>query len=1162
MKYNFFYILFFSSISFLFGQIQSNVTWSVSPSPFSENEQISINVKGLDLSKWSTEEAYLWTWFFDSNDVEVNSNVNWNGEWDNSKESMKMTKNNDGSLSFDFKPTDLFQYNGIGKIGVLAKSKDGTGDKKTPDFFFEVGKFDVTIKSPINNPSIISQNGSITISTEGSINLNYYLKNGNDIISESLDNKNFSQVINGPQNTGEGYKLLESTTLKLLCEDANNKENYLIISFDIEIEPSVKEESPPISLQDGINYIDNDPTKIYLQLNVPNKDYVYVLGNFNNYIKSDESLMKRDKTSNKFWIDIKNLQTDNDYFFQYHVFSKNPVSGSPTTVKVADPFSTLILSSYDDIGIPEKSFPNIPDLPSGSVGEFTYFKTGVESYKWKIKNFKKPKKEDLIIYEVLIRDFDKDRNIQNLIDRIEYFKRLNINAIELMPIMEFEGNESWGYNTSYHMALDKFYGTNQKFKEFIDLCHQNGIAVILDLALNHAFGRNPMVKIWMDDPDNNGWGGPSSENPYFNQKAKHSYSVGYDFNHQNNVTQYYTQRVLKHWIENFKIDGIRWDLTKGFTQNCSENDSNCTDKYQKDRVEILKQYADYSWSMDPNHYVIFEHLGSDNEEKEWANYRIKEGKGIMLWGKMNTQFNQLTMGFQDNANINRMDHRTRGFTSNRLISYAESHDEERLMYKNIIYGNSTNSNHDVKNLKTSLQRMNALGSTFILSPGPKMIWHFSEMGMDNSLFTCKDGTIKGKDCKLETKPQPQWDSEWSEISLRREIYNNWKKLIYLKINEPVFEGDYNLSILDNNKLFPQLEVWNNQIIGDSLKYVYVISNFDVKSKNIHPKLPINGEWKNLITLDVIDFNSSFSLELSPGASIVLGNYKDCGSLDFDNDNIGNLCDSDLDGDGVLNEMDDCPNTPLGSKVNTTGCVIFELPVNNNKVSITNASCIGTSDGSLGLSIEDNTHDYSITVTGQNDPITITGENKTSSITGLAKGTYNVCFTVTGQAEYEQCFEVAIGEPKALSAFIDVDNDKRTTNIQLGGSKSYNIEVNGERFEVKGGNFNTTLPTGLSIIIISTDLDCQGVIEREIFISEDIFYYPNPTRGEVDVFVNGEDKGVKMSVFTTKGDLVFTRDQEILGSRKTELDLSGVQAGTYLVTLEGTTVRKTFKIIKK
>ena len=241
--------------------------------------------------------------------------------------------------------------------------------------------------------------------------------------------------------------------------------------------------------------------------------------------------------------------------------------------------------------------------------------------------------------------------------------------------------------------------------------------------------------------------------------------------------------------------------------------------------------------------------------------------------------------------------------------------------------------------------------------------------------------------------------------------------------------------------------------------------------------------------------------------------------------------------------------------------MFELPVNNNKVEITSASCIGASDGSIGLSVEDNSYDYSITVTGK-DPVLINGENKTASITGLAKGTYSICFTVDGQAEYEQCFEVVIGEPKALSAFIDVDNDKRTTSIQLAGSKNYNIEVNGKRHKVKSDNFNTVLPTGLNIIKISTDLDCQGVIEREIFISEDIFYYPNPTKGEVDVFVNGEDRGVKMSVFTTKGDLVFTRDQEILDSRKTELDLTGVPAGTYLVILEGTTVRKTFKIVKR
>ena len=159
-----------------------------------------------------------------------------------------------------------------------------------------------------------------------------------------------------------------------------------------------------------------------------------------------------------------------------------------------------------------------------------------------------------------------------------------------------------------------------------------------------------------------------------------------------------------------------------------------------------------------------------------------------------------------------------------------------------------------------------------------------------------------------------------------------------------------------------------------------------------------------------------------------------GNLDSENSQM--IADiPDIDQDGVLNDDDKCPDTPPDSKVNTEGCVVFSLPANNNKVSVTSASCIGTSDGSIGLSIEDASFDYSITVTGKDDPIVITDENKTASVSGLAKGTYSVCFKVTGQDAYEQCFEVVIGEPKALSAFIDVDNDKRTTSIQLAGSKS-------------------------------------------------------------------------------------------------------------------------------
>src|SRR5690606_27863726 len=168
-------------------------------------------------------------------------------------------------------------------------------------------------------------------------------------------------------------------------------------------------------------------------------------------------------------------------------------------------------------------------------------------------------------------------------------------------------------------------------------------------------------------------------------------------------------------------------------------------------------------------------------------YRLDEGKGIMMWGIMNAQYNQLTMGYAENSNINRMGHVARGFNAPRVVGYAESHDEERLMYRNFLYGNTTNASHNVTELETSLSRMSALGAVTLTIPGPKMIWHFGELGMDNSIFTCEDGTVNDPDdatngdCKLATKPQPQWVENWLGDSNRNQIYNDWSRLNNLKI---------------------------------------------------------------------------------------------------------------------------------------------------------------------------------------------------------------------------------------------------------------------------------------------------------------------------------------------------------------------------------------------
>ena len=165
----------------------------------------------------------------------------------------------------------------------------------------------------------------------------------------------------------------------------------------------------------------------------------------------------------------------------------------------------------------------MPNYPVGqTTGIVSLYETAKSVYNWTNTTFNAPPQEELLIYELLIRDFVTTRNYQTLIDTLDYIERLGVNAIELMPNSEFEGNLSWGYNPSFHMALDKYYGTPDKFREFVDSCHSRGIAVIMDQVFNHAFGQNPIAQMWWDSNNNR----PAANNPYMNQNCPTRQTVG------------------------------------------------------------------------------------------------------------------------------------------------------------------------------------------------------------------------------------------------------------------------------------------------------------------------------------------------------------------------------------------------------------------------------------------------------------------------------------------------------------------------------------------------------------------------------------------------------------------------------------------------------------
>lgn len=493
-------------------------------------------------------------------------------------------------------------------------------------------------------------------------------------------------------------------------------------------------------------------------LAAPLKSSAILVGAWDDYqVLDSRSMSYQDYEGNRyFWARVEGLAADKAYPYYYLVDGTG----------VGDPYARLVLDPENDKYIPESVYPGLIPYPADKVSggvPLAVCQHNINDYDWQVTGFKGVAPERLNIYELLVRDFTGtegkalgDGTIRAAQARIPYLKAMGINAVELLPVNEFNGNISWGYNPNFYFAPDKAYGTPADYKAFIDACHANGIAVILDMVFNQTDWQHPWYRLY-----------PEGSNPFYNATAPHAYSVLNDWNQGNPLVQQQFEDCLRYWLEEYRVDGFRFDLVKGLGDNDSYANSGdaATNAYNASRVARMKRLHDAMKEVNPDAYFINENLAGAQEENEMA------ADGQLNWANLNTQGCQYAMGYQANSGLERFyapsDSRLWGST----VSYLESHDEQRLAYRQ----NQEGASGVRGDITASMHRLGSAACQMILSPGAHMIWQFSELGnFDNT-----------KDAGGGNNTDPK-TVRWNlyDNASRRGLYDSYSQLNHIRIKNP------------------------------------------------------------------------------------------------------------------------------------------------------------------------------------------------------------------------------------------------------------------------------------------------------------------------------------------------------------------------------------------
>ena len=786
-----------------------------------ETVTIILNGKGTAIENF-TGDVYAHTGVLTDKSA---SSSNWRytkAGWTENKPECKLTRHNNNLWTLTIKGGPRAYYNvpATEKIEALAfvfRSADGKKEVKDngSDIFLETVEegLGVYITSPKEGTFLtVGTECVVTVTSQKATEISL-LRDGKEVV---VSNESSLE-----------YKFIPTTAEDItFTAVATNGVEFVEDTLHISILGATVDEPRPAGVKNGVNISGDEVTFV---LYAPGKESVILLGDFNNYTASNEYMMKRD--GSYFWITVCGLEEGVEYGYQYFV---------DKSIKIGDPYATKILDPWNDKYITSATYPDLKPYPAQYTTDIvSVFELNPVEYVWQVEDFDRPAENSLAIYELLIRDFTEQRTINAVTEKLDYLETLGINAIELMPIQEFDGNDSWGYNPCFYFAADKAYGTEEDYKRFIDECHKRDIAVIVDVVFNHATGLFPYAKMW--------WSGnkTASNNPFFNVDAPHNFSVYHDFKHLYNGTKEYFNDVLKYWLEEYKVDGFRFDLTKGLVQNPSNYDAG---GYSAERIGILTGYANTIRSVEPDAYIIFEHFCAASEEKE-----LYDTAGALCWN------NNAMGGYMESV---------MGWTGGNKSSFAdfkkgrvnniETHDEERVAYKAITWGDS----YVKTNWPNISKRLQAVYAFHFLTPYPKMMWQFGELGYDVSINANDKGVVgTGDEYRTHRKPV-----RWNYLNNpdRKAIYDALSKIISWRTDNEDYYGQDNISV-------------HSWLVGDSnmggktlvMDRVIVVANFTNSQTTTTVNVPSAGEWTNLITGEKVQLGSSHSVTLAGSDYIVL-----------------------------------------------------------------------------------------------------------------------------------------------------------------------------------------------------------------------------------------------------------------------------------------------------